>query len=118
MSLSLSLSLARASSEYRALQTRRLCLSKVPNTTTLCSSERRNRRETDERDRRERPTRERERGVRDYYSNEEQKCEKSGVFLSFVRRESTEEEEEEDEKKKIERRVSVLKVFLSQFHQF
>ena len=56
--------------------------------------------------------------MRDYYSNEEQKCEKSGVFLSFVRRESTEEEEEEDEKKKIERRVSVLKVFLSQFHQF
>ena len=55
--------------------------------------------------------------MRDYYSNEEQKCEKSGVFLS-VRRESAEEEEEEDEKKKIERRVSVLKVFLSQFHQF
>jgi hypothetical protein len=37
--------------------------------------------------------------VRDYYSNEAQKCEKSGVFLS-VRRESAEEEEEEEEKKK------------------
>ena len=60
---SLSLSLARASSEYRALQTRRLCLSKVPNTTTLCSSERRNRNE------------------RLLLKRSAQQCEKSGVFF-------------------------------------